>query len=92
MSVKEKNRYVTNPNVEKVRDALKSAAFKSGAAFWDMYKAMGGENSMPSWVFANPPLASGDFVHFNSRGAKTIAQMFYNAFILEYHRFEKHAL
>ncbi len=91
MSVKDKNRYVTNPNVEKVRDALKSAAFKSGAAFWDMYQAMGGHNSMPSWVFANPPLASGDFVHFNPRGAKTIAQMFYNSFILEYHRFENHA-
>ena len=74
-----------------VRDALKKAAFKSGAAFWDMYKAMGGRNSMPSWVFAEPPLASGDFVHFNPRGAKTIAQMFYNSFILEYHRFEKHA-
>jgi lysophospholipase L1-like esterase len=92
MSIKERNRYITNPNVEKVRDALKSAAFKSGAAFWDMYKAMGGKNSMPSWVFAEPSLASGDFVHFNPRGAKTIAQMFYNAFIFEYHRFEKHAL
>jgi len=91
MSVKDKNRYVTNPSVEMVRDALKKAAFKSGAAFWDMYKAMGGRNSMPSWVFAEPPLASGDFVHFNPRGAKTIAQMFYNSFILEYHRFEKHA-
>ena len=91
MSVKDKNHYITNPNLEKVRDALKAAAFKSGAAFWDMYKAMGGRNSMPSWVFANPPLASNDFVHFNPRGAKTIAQMFYNAFILEYHRFEKYA-
>lgn len=91
MSVKDKNHYITNPNVEKVRDALKAAAFKSGAAFWDMYKAMGGRNSMPSWVFANPSLASGDFVHFNARGAKTIAQMFYNSFILEYHRFEKNA-
>jgi hypothetical protein len=91
MSIKDKNQYITNPNVEKVRDALKKAAFKSGSAFWDMYKAMGGENSMPSWVFANPPLASGDFVHFNSRGAKTIAQMFYNSFILEYHKFEKYA-
>jgi lysophospholipase L1-like esterase len=90
MSVKDKNRYITNPDVEKVRDALKSSAFKSGAAFWDLYKAMGGQNSMPSWVFANPPLASNDFVHFNPRGAQTIAQMFYNSFILEYHRFEKH--
>jgi lysophospholipase L1-like esterase len=89
MSVKDKNQYITNPNVEKVRDALKAAAFKSGSAFWDMYKAMGGKNSMPSWVFADPPLASDDFVHFNSRGAQIIAQLFYNAFILEYHRFEK---
>jgi hypothetical protein len=91
MSIKDKNQYITHPNVEKVRDALKKAAFKSGSAFWDMYEAMGGENSMPSWVFAEPPLASGDFVHFNPRGAKTIAQMFYNAFILEYHKFEKYA-
>lgn len=92
MSMKDKNHYITNPNVEKVRDALKAASFRAGAAFWDMYKAMGGKNSMPSWVFAEPPLATGDFVHFNSRGAKTIAQLFYNAFILEYHKFEKHAL
>jgi len=91
MSVKEKNRYITDPNVEKVRDALRNAAFNTGSAFWDMYKAMGGENSMPSWVFADPPLASGDFVHFKPLGAKTIAQMFYNAFILEYHRYENHA-
>jgi lysophospholipase L1-like esterase len=91
MSVKDRNYYITNPNVEKVRDALRSASFKAGAAFWDMYKAMGGKNSMPSWVFADPPLASDDFVHFNPRGAKTIGQMFYNAFILEYHKFEKYA-
>ncbi len=88
MSVKNKNNYITDPNVEKVRDALKTAAFRSGAAFWDMYHAMGGENSMSVWVTANPPLATGDFVHFNTRGAKTMAQMFYNAFILDYHRFE----
>jgi lysophospholipase L1-like esterase len=92
MSVKERDHYITSPNVEKVRDALKSAAFRSGAAFWDLYKAMGGENSMPSWVFADPPLASGDFVHFNPRGAKIIAQMFYSALMLEYQKFEKHAL
>ncbi len=91
MSMKQKNSYISNPNVEKVRDALKSASFKAGAAFWDMYKAMGGENSMPSWVFADPPLASDDFVHFNPRGAKIMAQMFYNAFMLEYHKYEKYA-
>ncbi len=89
MSIKEKNRYVTYPNLEKVRDALKSASLKAGAGYWDMYKAMGGKNSMPSWVLAQPPLASKDFVHFNPRGAKIIAQMFYNALIFEYNRYEK---
>ena len=92
MSVKEKDKYVTYPNLDKVRKALKDATFKGGAAYWDMYKAMGGKNSMPSWVFAHPPLASKDFVHFNPRGAKIIAQMFYNSFIYEYNKFEKTGL
>jgi hypothetical protein len=47
----------------------KKAAFKSGAAFWDMYKAMGGENSMPSWVFAEPAGIE-RFVHFNHEELK----------------------
>jgi len=89
MSVKEKEMYVTYPNLKKVRNALKNASFKSGAAYWDMYEAMGGENSMPSWVFAQPPLASKDFVHFNPKGARIIAQMFYNSFIYEFNKYEK---
>ncbi len=89
MSVKEKNRYVSYPNIEKVRDALKQATLSSGAIYWDMYEAMGGRNSMPSWVFANPPLASSDFVHFNPRGAKIIANMFYNSFMYEYNLYRK---
>jgi lysophospholipase L1-like esterase len=84
MSIKEKGHYITYPVLPKVRDALKEAAFKAGCAYWDMFEAMGGENSMPSWVFADPPLASTDFVHFNHRGAKLIAQMFYNALMKEY--------
>lgn len=91
MSMKVKDRYVTYPNLEKVRNALKKAAFRAGAGYWDMYQAMGGYNSMPSWVFANPPLAVKDFVHFNPRGAALISQMFYNAFIYEYNRYENMA-
>lgn len=84
MSVKEKGRYMTYPNLEKVRDALRRAALDSGCSFWDMYEAMGGRNSMPSWVFAEPPLAVNDFVHFNIRGSRIIAEMLYNSIIYEY--------
>lgn len=89
MSIKERNRFVSYPNIEKVRNALKKASLESGAAYWDLYEAMGGKNSMPSWVFANPPLASSDFVHFNPKGARIIANMFYNALMFEYNQYKK---
>ncbi len=87
MSMKEKDTYVSYPNIKLIRDALKNASFKAGCAFWDMYEAMGGENSMPSWVFSEPALAEKDFVHFTVRGSKIIAKMFYRALMLEYENF-----
>ncbi len=89
MSMKEKDRYVSMPSVKLVRDALRKAAFKADCAFWDTFKAMGGENSMPSWVFANPPLAGKDFVHFTGQGSRIIGQMLYKAIMLEYNSYLK---
>ncbi|MCF8380907.1 MAG: hypothetical protein K9H49_15140 [Bacteroidales bacterium] len=88
MSIKEKGQYVSYPSLEKVRNAIRNASLDSGCAFWDMYEAMGGKNSMPSWVFADPPLAISDFVHFNSKGAKIIAEMMCNAIMYEYNLWE----
>jgi hypothetical protein len=81
------NGYESYPNIEKIRDAQKNAAFNAGCAFWDMFEVMGGRNSMPSWVFANPPLAQKDFVHFSHLGAKIIGEMFYRSFMHEYDRY-----
>ncbi len=89
MSLKEKDTYVSYPNITLIRDALKRASFKADCAFWDMYEAMGGENSMPSWVFSEPPLAEKDFTHFTVGGSKIIAQMFYRALMLEYNSYIK---
>jgi hypothetical protein len=75
------------PNIEKIRDAQRAAAFESGCAFWDIFEAMGGQNSMPSWVFANPSLAQKDFIHFNPLGAKLIGEMFYRSLMKEFMKF-----
>lgn len=87
MSKKENDKYITYPNVPLIRDALKQAAFEDDCPFWDMYEAMGGLNSMPGWVFNEPPLAEKDFTHFTPQGSKYVAQMFYNAFIYEYNAY-----
>lgn len=76
MSIKEKTDYVTYPLLENVRDALKDAALSTGCMFWDMYEVMGGKNSMPGWVEAEPPLAASDYIHFSPKGAKKIAEEF----------------
>ena len=89
MSTKVKDKYVTYELLPAVVEALKKAAIDTGSGYWDMYQAMGGFNSMPSWVNAEPELARPDYVHFSSRGSKLISSMFYNAFILEYNNFLK---
>lgn len=84
MSIKDGEYYVTYPMLEPIRDALKKAAFRAKIGYWDMYEAMGGKNSMPSWVAANPPLAGADYTHFTPRGAQIISEFFYKALIIEY--------
>jgi hypothetical protein len=89
MSQNAPNGYQSYPNIVKIRDAQKKAAFEAGCVFWDLYEAMGGENSMPSWVFAKPPLAQKDFVHFSIGGAKIVAELFCMAWEKEYQRFKR---
>ena len=87
MSEKQKNNYVTRSNLPYLVDLLRKEALSQNCAFWNMYEAMGGENSMPSWVFHDPPLAEKDFVHFTPKGADIIAKMFYKALVADYNKF-----
>ena len=87
MSTKEKDKYVTYKFLPDVVKALEQAALSNGCGFWNMYEAMGGQNSMPSWVNAEPSLARPDYVHFSPKGARLIANMFYNALIFEYNNY-----
>lgn len=84
MSKKVGENYVSFTNIIKIRNAQKKAAFRAGCAFWDTYEAMGGENSMPSWVNADPTLASPDYTHFNHQGAAIIARMLYKAMMYDF--------
>jgi hypothetical protein len=65
---------------------MKLAAGKEGAGYWDLFKAMGGKNSMPSWVESG--LAGKDYIHFSNKGASIASQMFYDALELEYSKWK----
>ena len=79
--------YESFKNIDKLIEAQRNAAFKAGCAFWDLYDAMGGANSMPGWVFANPPLGSPDFIHFNYNGARIVGKMLYNSMVSDLNQY-----
>ena len=81
---KDGERYRTNPNVPLVRNAQRNAALRAGYAFWDLYEAMGGENSMAGWVNQRPALGGRDYTHFSARGAQRVGEMFYKSLMIEY--------
>lgn len=72
--------------LEPLVDSLRLAVNEEGAAFWDMYRAMGGKNSMVNWVKSRPQLAGNDYVHFTPLGAEKMSQVLYDTFLL-YYRF-----
>ncbi|MEY3399240.1 MAG: hypothetical protein RL220_1834 [Bacteroidota bacterium] len=84
MSTRINGVYQTWPFLEEVRNALRDNALAEGCGFWDMYEVMGGKNSMISWVQNNPPYAAPDYTHFTPKGARKIAEIFFNSLYSEY--------
>ena len=62
----------TYPLVPYLDRMLKKMAYEEQIAYWSMYNAMGGENSMVKWVEIG--LAGSDYVHFTRAGANKIGK------------------
>ncbi len=67
-------RVVTWPRLPQLVDSLKATALRNDAAYWDLYRMMGGENSMVQWVSHNPPLAGPDYIHLTPLGAQKVGE------------------
>jgi hypothetical protein len=67
----------TYPTVERIRQAQRRAAERAGVPFWDLYAAMGGANSIVSWVRRG--LAGADYAHYSPLGQRLAARLFYSA-------------
>ena len=67
-------RVVTWPRLPEMVDSLKATALRNNAAYWDLYRMMGGENSMAQWVKHSPALAGPDYIHFTTAGAQKVGE------------------
>lgn len=82
MSTREKSTLQTYPSLPRVVDSLIATVNRHGAAYWSIYHAMGGWNSMVEWN--KQGLAGSDYVHFTPRGAEVMGSRLAQAFAENY--------
>lgn len=73
MSTRVDGKMTTYPMIPYLDQQLKLMAEEEQIAYWSMYEAMGGHNSMVNWV--EKGLAGGDYVHFTRAGANKVGKM-----------------
>jgi hypothetical protein len=82
----------TDPTIPFLVQAQRNVAEKTGSAFWSLYDAMGGYESMVSkWTGGDTVYANKDYTHFNFRGAKRVGNMLFNVLMSEYKMYKKSA-
>jgi len=85
-SIKRGSRFVTDPKVIQLLRTQKKIIAKTKVAFWNLYEAMGGKNSLNKWVNAGPPLGLRDYIHFTNLGGKVVADLITQALMKEYNK------
>jgi hypothetical protein len=78
MSHRVKGELQTYNIIPELIDSLAATAVRHNAAYWSIYHAMGGWNSMPQW--SRQGLAGKDYIHFSQKGADQMGDMMSQAF------------
>jgi lysophospholipase L1-like esterase len=81
MSTSVNGKRVTYPLLPYLNKKLKETCVSNNIAYWSLFDAMGGENSMPYWV--DQKLASNDYTHFTGNGYRIISELFFTALQLD---------
>jgi hypothetical protein len=75
--------FKTEKSIPALRNVQREIARKTGIAFWDLYKAMGGKDSMVRFVSAKPALAAKDYTHLTFTGGKKLAGALVKSLLFE---------
>ena len=78
MSTRIRGEVQTYPIIPELIDSLAATATANGAAYWSIYHAMGGHNTMPQWT--RQGLAGNDYIHFSQKGADKMGDLLAEAF------------
>ena len=80
-------RWQSLPQLSGVIEAQRQAARATGAAFWDLHRAMGGAGAINHWTAQR--LAQADHVHLTATGYRLVADALYEELMRGYAAFLK---
>ena len=84
-----RGKFETMNAIPAMRNAQRMIAQETKIAFWDMFEAMGGENSMVRFVMAKPALAAKDYTHLNFKGGKKLAGSLVKSLLYSHERHQE---
>jgi lysophospholipase L1-like esterase len=86
-AIKQGVNFVSDPEIPLLIKAQKEIAAKTNVAFWNLFEAMGGKNSIINWVNAGPPLAYRDYAHLSYEGGEVVAKLLSDALLAEFKKY-----
>jgi len=88
-AMKKGSEFITNPEITFLLETQKRIVEKTGIAFWNLWEAMGGYNSMNTWVNVAPPKALKDYCHFTTEGGERVSELFFESIIDAFQKYSK---
>ncbi len=81
MTTTDNGELVTYKLLPYLNKVLKESCYENNIAYWSMFDAMGGKNSMKHWV--DEKLAAKDYTHFSPSGTKVVSELFFLTLYLD---------
>lgn len=88
-SQRRNGQFVTMPVIPLLIEAQEKIAFDNKLLFWNLFEAMGGENSMAAFANSKPALANKDYTHLNFAGGRKVGLSLARSFIYEVEKYQK---
>lgn len=79
---------ITRPMIPKLAAYQRRIAAETGCAFFDTFRAMGGEGTVARWFESRPKLMGGDFTHPTAQGAEIVGSLINDAIITAFEEFK----
>lgn len=87
-SVNVDGNYKTDDSIPALRNVQREIAKRTEIAFWDLYSAMGGKDSMVKFVDSKPALAAKDYTHLTFPGGRKLAGALVKSLLFELDRYK----